>query len=282
MNRTPYWLVSPGVLAALVFAAAPLLLTFTTSLSPFSATTGVGKGITAANYVEVATDPYYLFIFLRTFELALLVTVISVVVGVPEAYVLSRLAPGLRAVSLVIVLGPLLISVIVRTLGWTILFGSEGVINRALLQSGLIREPLRLMFSFIGMTIALVHVLVPFVVLSVWASLQKLDPATEQAAESLGAGTMTVMTRVVLPQVMPGVLSGGLIVFALAASAFATPSIIGGRRLKTVPTTIFDEFLSNLNWPLGSALSLVLLVIVLALSLGANRYIERRFEHVFQ
>lgn len=282
MKLTPYWLASPGALAALVFVAVPLLLTVATSFSPFSSDTGVGTGMTLANYAEVATDPYYLLIFLRTFELALLVTVICIVVGVPEAYMLSRLSPGMRAVSLVIVLGPLLISVIVRTLGWTILLGNEGLINRALLTSGLIREPLKLMFTFTGMTIALVHVLVPFMVLSVWASLQKLDPATEQAAESLGAGMVTVMTRVVLPQVLPGVLSGGLIVFALAASAFATPSIIGGRRLKVVPTTIYDEFLSNLNWPLGSALSLVLLVIVLALSLGANRYLERRFQQVFQ
>jgi putative spermidine/putrescine transport system permease protein len=123
---------------------------------------------------------------------------------------------------------------------------------------------------------------VPFMVLSVWASLQKLDPATEQAAESLGAGPLTIMTRIVLPQVLPGVLSGGLIVFALAASAFATPAIIGGRRLKVVPTTIYDEFLSNLNWPLGAALSLILLVIVLTVSLGANKYLERRFSQVFQ
>ena len=282
MNRTPYWLTSPGVLAALVFVALPLLLTVSTSFAPFSSETGVGSGLTAGNYVEVATDPYYLLIFLRTFELALVVTAVCIVIGVPEAYVLSRLAPGLRAISLVVVLGPLLISVIVRTLGWTILLGNEGLFNRALLASGLIGEPLKLMFTFTGMTVALAHVLVPFMVLSVWASLQKLDPATEQAAESLGAGMVTVMTRIVLPQVLPGVLSGGLIVFALAASAFATPSIIGGRRLKVVPTTIYDEFLSNLNWPLGSALSLVLLAIVLAVSLGANRYIERRFRQVFQ
>lgn len=282
MNRTPYWLVSPGALAALVLVAMPLLLTLATSLSPFSSDTGVGTGITLSNYAEVATDPYYLLIFMRTFELAVLVTVLCIVVGVPEAYVLSRLSPGLRAVSLVVVLGPLLISVIVRTLGWTILLGNDGLINRTLLALSLVHEPLKLMFTFTGMTIALVHVLVPFMVLSVWASLQKLDPATEQAAESLGAGTLTVMTRVVLPQVLPGVLSGGLIVFALSASAFATPSLIGGRRLKVVPTTIYDEFLSNLNWPLGSALSLVLLVIVIALSLGANRYLERRFQQVFQ
>jgi len=118
--------------------------------------------------------------------------------------------------------------------------------------------------------------------LAVWASLQKLDPATEQAAESLGAGLGTIMLRIVFPQVIPGVLSGGLIVFSLAASAFATPAIIGGRRLKVVPTTIYDEFLGNLNWPLGAALSVVLLVIVLAVSLGVNRLVERRYKQVFQ
>ena len=122
----------------------------------------------------------------------------------------------------------------------------------------------------------------PFMVLAVWASLQKLDPATEQAAETLGAGSITVLRRIVFPQVIPGVLSGSLIVFALVASAFATPAIIGGRRLKVVPTTIYDEFLGNLNWPLGAALAVVLVVIVLAVSMGANRFVERRWKQVFE
>ncbi|MGX5733825.1 ABC transporter permease [Bosea thiooxidans] len=282
MSRAPYWLASPGVVAALALVALPLAMTFALSFQPFSSAGGVGPGFTVENYIQVATDDYYLTIFLRTFKLALLVTAVAVLIGVPEAYVLSRLSPGMRALSLVIVLGPLLISVVVRTLGWSILFGNAGIINNVLLALGLVSAPVRLMFSFTGMAIALVHVLVPFMVLSVWASLQKLDPATEQAAESLGAGPLTIMTRIVLPQVLPGVLSGGLIVFALAASAFATPAIIGGRRLKVVPTTIYDEFLSNLNWPLGAALSLILLVIVLTVSLGANKYLERRFSQVFQ
>lgn len=282
MNRTPYWLASPGVIAALALVALPLVMTLALSFSPYSSESGAGAGFTLDNYVQIPTDHYYLSIFLRTFQMALLVTAVAIVIGVPEAYVLSRLSPGMRAVSFIIVLGPLLISVVVRTLGWSILLGSEGIINRSLLAVGLIDEPVRLMFTFTGMTIALVHVLVPFMVLSVWASLQKLNPAIEQAAESLGAGIPTVLTRIVLPQVLPGVLSGGLIVFALAASAFATPAIIGGRRLKVVATTIYDEFLNNLNWPLGAALSLTLLAIVLAVSLGANRYIERRFKQVFQ
>ena len=266
----------------LAFVAVPLVITLSLSLYPFLPGGGVGEQMTIANYADVVRDDYFRVIFARTFGLAILVTLICIVIGVPEAYVLSRLSERWRAVSIVIVLGPMLISVVVRTLGWAVLLGNEGVINRLLLASGLVNAPVKMMFTFTGVVVALVHVLVPFMVLAVWASLQKLDSTTEQAAESLGAGFSTVLRRIVFPQVIPGVLSGGLIVFALAASAFATPAIIGGRRLKVVPTTIYDEFLSNLNWPLGAALAVVLVVIVLAVSMGMNRFVERRYKQVFE
>lgn len=280
-NTLPYWLTAPGVLIALAFVALPLVITLSLSLYPFLSGGGVGEHMTIANYADIARDDYFQVIFARTFGMAVLVTLICIAIGVPEAYVLSRLSERWRAVSIVIVLGPMLISVVVRTLGWAILLGNEGVINKLLLSSGLVAEPVKMMFTFTGVVVALVHVLVPFMVLAVWASLQKLDVATEQAAESLGAGLATVLGRIVFPQVIPGVLSGGLIVFALAASAFATPAIIGGRRLKVVPTTIYDEFLGNLNWPLGAALAAVLVVIVLVISIGMNRFIERRYKQVF-
>lgn len=281
-NLLPYWLSAPGTLVMLAFVALPLVLTLSLSLYPFVPGTGVGEGLTVGNYVDIAKDEYFHTIFGRTFGMAALVTLLCIVIGVPEAYVLSRLSAQWRAVSMVIVLGPLLISVVVRTLGWAVLLGNEGVINKSLMSLGMIQEPIRMMFTFTGVVVALLHVLVPFMVLAVWASLQKLDMTTEQAAESLGASLPTVLARIVLPQVIPGVLSGGLIVFALAASAFATPAIIGGRRLKVVPTTIYDEFLGNLNWPLGAALAVVLVAIVLAVSLGVNRYVERRWKQVFQ
>jgi putative spermidine/putrescine transport system permease protein len=281
-NWLPYWLTAPGVLMALAFVALPLVITLSLSLYPFLPGGGVGDQMTIANYADVARDDYFHVIFARTFGMAVLVTLICIVIGVPEAYVLSRLSARWRAVSIVIVLGPMLISVVVRTLGWAVLLGNEGVINKLLMASGLVNEPVKMMFTFTGVVVALVHVLVPFMVLAVWASLQKLDATTEQAAQSLGAGLTTVMRRIVFPQVIPGVLSGGLIVFALAASAFATPAIIGGRRLKVVPTTIYDEFLGNLNWPLGAALAVVLVLIVLVVSMGMNRLIERRYKQVFQ
>ncbi len=281
-NLLPYWLIAPGTLAMLAFVALPLVLTLSLSLYPFVPATGVGEGLTAANYADIAKDEYFHTIFGRTFGMAMLVTALCILIGVPEAYVLSCLSARWRAVSMVIVLGPLLISVVVRTLGWAVLLGNEGVINKSLMVLGVIQEPIRMMFTFTGVVVAMVHVLVPFMVLAVWASLQKLDMATEQAAESLGAGLPTVLSRIVFPQVIPGVLSGGLIVFSLAASAFATPAIIGGRRLKVVPTTIYDEFLGNLNWPLGAALAVVLVAIVLTVSLAVNRLVERRWKQVFQ
>lgn len=280
-NVLPYWLTAPGVLMTLAFVAVPLVITLSLSLHPFLSGGGVGEQMTIANYADVARDNYYQGIFARTFGMAGLVTLICIAIGVPEAYVLSRLSERWRAVSIVIVLGPMLISVVVRTLGWAVLLGNEGVINKLLLASGLVSEPVKMMFTFTGVVVALVHVLVPFMVLAVWASLQKLDATTEQAAESLGAGLSTVLRRIVFPQVIPGVLSGGLIVFALAASAFATPAIVGGRRLKVVSTTIYDEFLGNLNWPLGATLAVILVVIVLAVSIGMNRLVERRYKRVF-
>ena len=152
----------------------------------------------------------------------------------------------------------------------------------ALMKLGVISAPLPFMFTETGVVIALSHVMMPFMVLSVWAALQKLDPQIENAALSLGASHFTVMRRIILPQIMPGLLSGGIIVFSLAASAFATPAIIGGRRLKVAATLAYDEFLNTLNWPLGAAVAILLLVALVIIVVCSNALIERRYQAVFQ
>ena len=169
-----------------------------------------------------------------------------------------------------------------RTLGWALLIGGKGMISELLQALYITDGPFSLMFTTTGMIVALVHVLVPFMVLSVWASIQRIDPQVEDAALTLGASKFTVLRRIVLPQIMPGVLSGSLIVFALTASAFATPAIIGGRRLKVVATTAYDEYLNTLNWPLGAAIALLLLVANVAIIMSYNRFIERRYAKIFE
>ena len=183
---------------------------------------------------------------------------------------------------LLVVLGPLLISVVVRTLGWAILLGNNGVINELLQKLGLITSPIKMLYTSGGIVVALVHVMIPFMIIAVWAALQRRDPSAEQAAESLGASPVKVFTRIVLPQAMPGILSGSLIVFSLSASAFATPAILGGRRVKVVSTTVYDEFLNTLNWPLGAAIAVLLLASVLVIMLSWNRLIEKRYAGVFE
>jgi putative spermidine/putrescine transport system permease protein len=280
--RAPWLLCAPALLLFVGLLVVPMILIAVLSLHAFDGTRGVLPAYTLANYAEVIGDPYYHAIFLRTAGLSLLVTAICILLGVPETLILARMRAPWRGIFLLVILGPLLISVVVRTLGWAILMGRDGLINGALQALHLTDSPVRLLFTLTGVTIALVHVLVPFMVISVWASLQKLDPQAENAGLSLGGPRFTVFRRIVLPQLLPGVLSGSIIVFALSASAFATPAIIGGRRLKVVATAAYDEFLSTLNWPLGATIAVLLLVANIAIILGCNRLVERRFRAVFE
>ena len=279
----PSLLSAPALLLFVGVVLVPIAMTVVLSFNDWSMTRGIVPVFTLKNWRDVFGDPYFYGIFLRTLRTAESVTLVTAVFGAPEAYVLNRMRRPWKGLFLLVVLAPLLISVVARTLGWALLFGGEtGLINKSLLGLGLIAAPIPFMFTETGVIIALSHVLIPFMVLAVWTALQRLDPQVENAARSLGAAPAVALYRVVLPQVMPGVLSGAIIVFALAASAFATPAIIGGRRLKVASTLAYDEFLNTLDWPLGATVATLLLIALVAIILGANRLIERRYAQVFQ
>ncbi|HLI11500.1 MAG TPA: ABC transporter permease [Alphaproteobacteria bacterium] len=282
LRWTPYLLSGPAVVVLAALLIVPLIATALLSLHSFALYKGIEDVYNLKNYADIFSDPYFYGIYARTFRIALLVTFFSIVLGAPEAYILNRMGRPWRNIFLLVVLGPLFISIVSRTLGWALLFGSTGLINQGLMALGLIEQPLQFMYSETGVVVALTHVLVPFMVISVWASLQRLDPQVENAALSLGASPLTILRRIILPQVMPGVLSGAIIVFALAASAFATPAIIGGRRLQVAATLAYDEFLNTLNWPLGAAIAVLLLVANVAIIVGCNRLVERRYAQVFE
>ncbi len=179
-----------------------------------------------------------------------------------------------RSIFLLVIIGPLLVSVVVRAFGWSMLLGSQGLVNQALQLVGL--PSARLLYTETAIVIALVHVMLPFMVIPIWTSLQKLDPMVEAAAWSLGASRFAALRRVVLPQVSLGMLSGCLIVFGLSASAFAIPGLLGGRRLKMAATLVYDEYLHELNWPLGAAIAIIVLIANLLIMLAYNRMVETR------
>lgn len=282
MNTRPYWLSAPALLLYVAMFLIPMIMTFLLSFYSYDMNLGIVTGFKLANYAEVVQDSYFHKIFLRTLWMSLLVTFFCVLFGAPEAYILHRMSKPWKSLCMLAILGPLLVSVVVRTLGWAILIGSNGIINQALMAIGIIDTPIKIMFTTTGVVIALIHVLIPFMVLSVWASLQKLDPQVESAGESLGASPFTVMRKIVIPQIMPGILSGSMIVFALTASAFATPSILGGRRIKVVATTVYDEFLGTLNWPLGAAIAVLLLIAIVIIITSFNKFIEHKYAQAFK
>ena len=271
-RSAPYLLSAPALALFGLLVLLPLAMTALLSFQRFQHETGVQPGFTLAAYATVLGDSFYWEVFGRTGWVALLTTLICVVIGAPEAYVLSRMRAPWRSVFLLVILAPLLVSVVVRAFGWSLVLGPNGFVNQFLEWVGIGR--VRMLYTPTAVVVALVHVMVPFMVIPVWTSLQKLDPMVENAAFSLGASRATVLRRVVLPQVVPGLLSGALIVFALSTSALAIPGLLGGRRIKMVATLIYDEYLHELNWPLGAAIALALLVVNLVVMLGTQHLLE--------
>lgn len=278
MPWKPIALTGPALIVYAVVLAGPVFLMLLLSLQG-----GKGQaGFTLAHYAEILGDGYFWEIYARTFVMSLVVTAVCLVIGVPEAYFLYRMRSPWRGYFLLAVLAPLLVAVVVRTLGWALVLGPTGPLSNALVALGIVQQPVSLLQTMTGVVIALVHVLVPFLVIAVWSSLQRFDPDTLRAAASLGGSDAAIFRRVVMPQVIPGALAGAVVVFSLSATAFATPAIVGGRRLKVVATATYEEFLGNMNWQLGSALAVLLLVVNLLVVVGASRLVEKKFAHVFE
>ena len=273
---SPLLLTLPSGLVYALVLLLPLIGVAVLSLQGFDFDKGILPRWNLANYADLATDSLFREVLERTFRLSLVTTAICLLIGVPEAWIVHRMAPRWRGLMLLVVVGPLLVSVVVRTFGWMVLLGTNGLVNDALVAIGIPGAPFRLMFTELAIVIGLVHVMVPLVVLSVWASLGRLDPALARAAESLGAGRLTTFRRVILPNIMPGVLGGALMVFCLSASAFATPAMLGGKRLRVVASMAYNEFLNTLNWPLGAAIAVLLLLAILLCTLLWTRLVERR------
>jgi len=277
MKRPTHWLLSaPALVLFATLLVAPLLLTLQLSFTVYEHDLGARAGqYTFEHFHLLFSDSYFLGIFWRTFWVAAVTTFFCALIGTPQAYILNRMGSPWRSIFLLVVLAPLLVSVVVRSFGWSMLLGPDGVVNQVLMAAGIGRA--KILYTETAVVIALVHVMLPFMVIPVWTSLQKLDPSVEHAAASLNAGSFTIVRRIVLPQILPGILSGSLIVFGLAASSFAIPGLLGGRRLKMVATIIYDEYLHELNWPLGAAVALTLLMANLVIMLSYNQLLERRY-----
>ena len=279
----PWLLATPVILLYMACLVLPLAVLLVTSFTTFDPRGGGPTEFTVANYAKALGDSFYLGVLFRTMWLAFLVTLVTLVVGYPVAYYVRLSSGRAQAYLLLLIIAPLMVSLIVRAFGWVVVFGSRGVLNFLMLRSGVIETPLRLMYTELAVIIGMAHVYFPFMVLALLSSLQNIDPTLRLAANNLGAGRVRTFWRITLPLSLPGVLAGSMIVFCLSASAFVTPTVLGGPRVKVMAYMVWEQFLLILNWPLGAAIGFVLLVITTGLMLVYNRLLERgRFGIVFQ
>jgi putative spermidine/putrescine transport system permease protein len=210
-------------------------------------------------YAKLATSPIYQRAFTNTFVIASLVTVITLVAAYPLAYVMASVPPGTARVLTFVVLLPFWTSALVRTAAWMVLLQRNGAINNALTSIGIVDEPVAFLYNLPAVIIGMVHVLLPFMVLPLYAAFRALDGQLLQAAEGLGAGAGTLVRRIILPLTAPGAAAGALIVFMSAIGYYITPALMGGPRQMMLSQMISYHMQEQLDWAMASALSLVLL-----------------------
>jgi putative spermidine/putrescine transport system permease protein len=249
-------LILPIILFLIVFFLIPYANMVYMSFLIKPAEGAYVRQFTLANYARALGDPFHWKVLRNTFWYSILTATIALVLGYPVAYHLTRASGRRRAWLLVLLISPLLVSVVVRSFGWMILLGRVGLINQLVRSYG--GPELALMYNPLGVVVGLVHVYVPFMALAIAGALQNIPPDMERAARSLGAGQWRAFWRVTWPLSLPGVFAGTLLVFILAVSSYVIPILLGGSNVLVMPMLIVQMLLDAFNWPLGSALSMVL------------------------
>jgi spermidine/putrescine transport system permease protein len=255
-------LIAPGLAWLLLFFIGPLLIMFGYSFMPRNAYGGVESGFTLEHYARFF-DPLYITIALRTALYAVACTLLCLLLGYPVALAIAR-ARRWRNFLLFLVTLPFWTSFLVRMFSMIFLMRESGLINSLLIGSGLIDEAMTLLYTPAAVMVGLIYGFLPFMVLPVYASLEKLDRSLLEAAEVLGAKPPARFFRITLPLSMPGVVAGSLLVFIPALGSFLTSDLLGGAKEILIGNLVQNQFSTARNWPFGSAASFVMMALVLA------------------
>jgi putative spermidine/putrescine transport system permease protein len=259
-------LAAPLALFFLVFFVAPLVQLFVLSLHNDAAGTVWGIG----QYAHFLTDRFSLSVLGSTLLLGAEVTALCLVLGFPIARLYHRVGSRAQTLIILIVLLPLLTSVVVRTFAWIVILGRQGIVNSTLLSIGAIDTPLRLLYTQVGVVVALAQVQMPLMTLPLITALGRIDMNLEDASCSLGAGSWRTFFRVVLPLTLPGVIAGCTLTYAAAITAFITQSLVGGGQMLFMPMYLYQQASTLQNWPFASAISIIFLLAVLAVVTAFN------------
>jgi spermidine/putrescine transport system permease protein len=275
-SRVSLLLAAPGILWLGLFVALPFAFMLVMSVLSTSAF-GIRFVFTLDHYERLLRTPLYAALLFKTFRMAVLTTAFTLIAAYPIAYFLSRQSGRMKTALLLLLFLPFWIGYVVRTFAWLPILGRTGLINQALLQLGVINEPLEwLLYNEFAVYLGLVYVYLLFMVLPIFLSLDRINSHLYEAATDLGAGRWRVLSRIVFPLSRPGVLSGCIMVFLLTFGAFVTPALLGGASGIMYSNVIATQFLADNNWGFGAALSIVMTVMVMLFLIVFGRWIGLR------
>jgi len=267
-SRCGGWrLLGPGLLWTVLFCLLPILVVLAVSFATRGTYGGVLWEFSLENYRDLL-HPLYGRIFGQSLLLAGMTTGICLALAFPLAYYIARLPPRRQALWLIFIMIPFWTNFLVRTYAWIFILRTEGLLNTALMQLHLISTPLDLLYSNQAVLLGLVYGYLPFMVLPLYAAIERIDPALIEAAWDLYADRWSLFRRVLIPLTKPGIIAGCVLVFIPSLGAFLTPDLLGGARSMMVGNLIQHEYLVARDWPLGSALSMLLMLIVMGSLLG--------------
>jgi spermidine/putrescine transport system permease protein len=265
----------PGILWLLSLMVVPCAIIFAMAFFERGVYGGIDYGAVTIDNFRRAADPLYLSILLDSARIALTTTLIALFLAYPAGFAISRAKPALQPALLVLVMLPFWSNYLIRTYAWMVLLNREGVINTVLKRLGIIDQPLDILYNEFAVVLGLVYNYSPFVILAVYAALQRLDPSYAEASRDLGAGPWSTFLRIILPLTLPGAAAGGVFVFVLSIGNFITPDLLGGGRMQMVGNLIYDQFLTARDWPFGATLSMILIAVMMLMlflqAVGANR-----------
>lgn len=257
-------LLTPGAALLLVAFVLPVAQLLSISL------VAADGSFTLDAYARLVSDAFYFGVTARTLRVAAVITLITLLLGYPLAYIAARGSPRVALWISVLVITPLLTSVVIRTFGWLVVLGRNGLLAQILQPLGVVEPGFALMRTETGVVIALAQVLLPFMVLTLIGSIRAVDVRLEEAARTMGASFGATLARVTVPLSLPGIIGGSLLVFALSISSFITPALVGGPRLPFLAGSIFESATATLDWPFAAAQSALLLLAVLVLFIPAT------------
>jgi spermidine/putrescine transport system permease protein len=275
-HRLTTWLLMlPGVLWLILLMIVPCAIILATAFYERGVYGGVDwSAASLGNFVR-AGEWLYLSIFLDSARIAAIATVVALVIGYPAAFAITRARPEWQTGLIFLAILPFWTNYLIRTYAWIVLLNPAGLINSSLQKLGVIAAALPLLYNEFAVILGLVYNYVPFVILAVFSALQRLDPSYAEASRDLGAGAWVTFFRITLPLTVSGVAAGAVFVFVLSIGNFITPDLLGGGKLQMVGNLVYDQFLTARDWPFGSALSSILiaimLLVLLAQAVAANR-----------